>query len=133
MSAPILFADFAPGASLGTFSETYTPELAQAWQRIFVSSDQCGGGAAEGASMAVVLAMRAYLTVVAPRPPGNVHARQQFTLTALPRAGEAVRTVIRCASKEVKRDRFYVDLQVQGTGDGGRDVYRGCMSLIWAA
>jgi hypothetical protein len=133
MSTPILFADFQPGAALGTHTESYTPELARAWQRIFVSPDESGGGAAEGASMAVVLAMRAFLTVVAPRPPGNVHARQQFTLARLPRAGEQVRTVIACAGKEIKRGRFYVDLQVQGTGDGGRDLFGGRMSLIWAA
>lgn len=131
MSKPITFVDFQPGTTLGEHVETYDANMAQAWQRIF-GQDQ-GDDAAEAASVAVVLSMRAFLGVVTPRPPGNVHAREKFTLASLPRPGEAVRTVISCAAKEIKRERFYVYLEVNGTGDGGRALFTGCMSLIWAA
>ena len=76
--------------------------------------------------------MRAYLAVVSPRPPGNIQARQRFQVHGLPRAGETVRSEVRCLDKQVKRERFYVDLQVQGSGDDGRVLYTAVMSLIWA-
>ena len=90
-------------------------------------------GATEGASLAVVMMMRTYLNVVAPRPPGNVHARQRFSLESTPRQGEAIRTVIACVERELKRERRYVELQAWGTGEGGRSIYTGRMTLIWAA
>ena len=48
--------------------------------------------------------MRAYLNVVTPRPPGNIHARQVLAVQALPQAGELVRSSIRCLGKEMRRD-----------------------------
>jgi len=77
--------------------------------------------------------MRGYLGVVTPRPPGNVQARQRFTLDAPPQPGEVIHTVVTCLSKEIKRERRYLDLEVRGTGTGGRSIYRGILSLIWAA
>jgi hypothetical protein len=131
MSKPITFADFKPGTTLGENVETYDASLVQAWQRIFGQDPV--DDAAEAASVAMVLSMRAFLEVVSPRPPGNVHAREQFSLASLPRLGEQVRNVISCVAKEIKRERFYVDLEVNGTGEGGRALYSGRMSLIWAA
>jgi hypothetical protein len=127
---PIIFADFEPGRELGAHVEAYAPALATSWQRIFGGA--APRGAAEGASLAVVLAMRAYLTVVSPRPPGNIQARQRFQMHSLPRTGEAIRSEVRCIDKKIKRERLYVDLQVQGTGDEGRVLYTAVMSLIWA-
>ena len=83
--------------------------------------------------MAVVAMMRAYLHVVAPRPPGNVHARQQLQMHALPRLGESMRIAVTCAGKELRRERRYVDLRVRATGEGGRALFEGLLSLIWAA
>ncbi|WP_151448935.1 hypothetical protein [Lacisediminimonas profundi] len=134
MKKAITFADFQAGAVLGEHIEAYDRNLVNAWQRIFGSAPADGANsAAEAASIAMVLAMRAFLTVVAPRPPGNVHARQQFRLDTLPQPGEQVRTVVSCVDKQVKRERLYVDLRVQGSGDDGRALFTGCMSLIWAA
>ena len=126
----ITFADFEPGRELGAHVEAYAPALATAWQRIF--SGASPGGTAEGASLAVVLAMRAYLTVVSPRPPGNIQARQRFQMHCVPHTGEAIRSEVRCIDKQIKRERLYVDLQVQGSGEDGRVLYTAVMSLIWA-
>lgn len=131
---PILFDDFVPGATLGEIALPFQPELATAWQRIFGDQPAQGaGGAAEGASMAVVMMMRAYLGVVTPRPPGNVHARQQLHLSGTPRVGEVIRTEMRCVGKEMRRERRYVELQAVGTGDGRRPLFDGRLTLIWAA
>ena len=134
MSGPIRFDDFVPGRDMGATEVTYSDDLARRWQRIFGSATDGGaGGAAEAAGMAVVTMMRGYLNVITPRPPGNVHARQQLTVHALPRAGEVIRTTMSCVGKELRRERRYVELQASGTGDAGRPIYTGRLTLIWAA
>jgi hypothetical protein len=131
MSAPILWDDFRAGEPLGDSTQVFEPALAAAWQRIF--GKEAAGTPAEAAGVAVALMMRGYLAAVAPRPPGNVHARQRFTLEALPVAGEAIRTVVSCAGKEIRRERRYVDLDVRGTSLDGRAIYAGVLTIIWAA
>lgn len=131
---PITFDDFVPGREIGSTDVTYSDDLSARWQRIFGSAPEGGaGGAAEGAGLAVVMMMRAFLTIVSPRPPGNVHARQQLSLQQLPHAGEVVRSVVTCVNKEMRRERRYVELQAVGVGEGGRPIYSGRLTLIWAA
>lgn len=133
-SAPILFEDFQPGALMGEHVELYDAQQARRWQAIFGDqSDSGANGAPEGASMAVVNMMRAYLHVVTPRPPGNVHARQQLQMHGIPTPGESMRVAVRCAGKEIRRERRYVELAVSGTGNGGRQLFDARISLIWAA
>ncbi len=131
MKPTILWDDFQPGAPLGELTEIFEPALATAWRDIF--GHDHAGGRAEGAGIAMAMMMRGYLGVVTPRPPGNVQSRQRFTLDAPPQPGEAIRTVVTCLSKEIKRERRYLDLEVRGTGAGGRAIYSGILSLIWAA
>lgn len=132
MSAPILFDDFMPGTRMGETQLVYQSGLADQWEQIFGAPSGDADRIAEGASIATVMMMRAYMAVVTPRPPGNVHARQQIVLDGVPRLNETVRTQVSCAAKEIRRDRRYVELQVNATGDGGRAIYRGRMTLIWA-
>lgn len=129
MSQPIRWEDFQPGAALGEGTQRFEDELSQAWRNIFGEDD----GPAEAAGVAVAMMMRGYFGAVTPRPPGNVHARQRFTLEAMPQPGESIRTVVRCLSKELRRGRRYVELEVRGSGAGGRAVYSGILTLIWAA
>lgn len=131
MNRPILWEDFQPGSGLGEITEVFEPSLTRAWEGIFGEGES--GTPAEGAGIAVAMMMRGYLGVVTPRPPGNVHARQRFSLEALPMPGEAIRTAVTCVAKEIRRDRRYVDLDVCGTGSGSRAIYRGVLTLIWAA
>jgi hypothetical protein len=141
VSAPILFEDFKPGSTMGETSLVYGADLANQWERIFGAApdtadqvaDRAADQAAKGASIATVMMMRAYMSVVSPRPPGNVHARQHLVLDDVPVQGEKVLVEISCVGKELRRGRRYVDLQVTGTGEGGRPLYRGLMNLIWAA
>lgn len=133
-ASPILFEDFVPGVLMGEHVEMYDARQARRWQAIF--GDQPGQGAnggPEGASMATVNMMRAFLHVVAPRPPGNVHARQQLRMHGVPQAGESMRISVTCAGKEIRRERRYVELEVSGTGKGGRRLFDGRLSLVWAA
>jgi len=133
-AAPILFDDFQPGALMGQVEEVYDAKQAQRWQAIFGSTSQEGAnGPAEGASMAVINMMRAYLKVVAPRPPGNLHAKQKLRMHGIPQQGERIQVEVHCVGKEIRRERRYVELQVQGTGTGGRVLFDGLINLIWAA
>lgn len=134
MSDIVTYDTFEPGKTMGEAVLLLDDSHARSWQKIFGDTASSGANdAAEAAGLLVAMMMRAYLAVVTPRPPGNVHARQRFSLHALPRRGEAVRTVIRCDGKEIKRERRYVELLAQGTGDDGRVLYEGRLSLIWAA
>ena len=131
MKPTILWDDFQPGAPLGELTEIFEPALATAWRDIF--GHDHAGGRAEGAGIAMAMMMRGYLGVVTPRPPGNVQSRQRFTLDAPPQPGEAIRTVVTCLSKEIKRERRYLDLEVGGTRARGPPRNHGKLSLIWAA
>lgn len=134
MSAPILFDDFQPGVLMGEQVEVYDAQQARRWQAIFGDQPEDGAnGAAEGASMAAVNMMRAFLHVVTPRPPGNVHAKQQLRMHAVAQQGEAIRVSVVCAGKEMRRERRYVELKVRGTGRDERALFDGLITLIWAA
>ncbi len=131
MSQPIVWEDFRPGASLGEITLGFEDQLSQAWRDIFGQNDV--DSPAEAAGVVIAMMMRGYLGMVTPRPPGNVHTRQRFTLEAIPQPGEFIRTVITCLSKEFRRERRYVELEVRGSGSGGRPIYSGILTVIWAA
>lgn len=131
MSSVFTYESFTPGAVLGDWEESLDAGLVAAWERLFGTraSDQ----SAQRAGLTVALMMRAYLHVVTPRPPGNIHARQLLSIQGLPRPGETVRSRVRCIDKEIRRDRRYLQLEVSGTGERERALYIGRMRLIWAA
>lgn len=130
----ILFDDFVPGMPMGEHVQVYDIEQAQRWQAIFGNQPDDGAdGPVEATCMAVVFMMRAYLSVVTPRPPGNVHARQQVRMHGIPEQGESIRVSVVCVGKEIRRERRYVELEVSGIGDGGRKLFDGLITLIWAA
>lgn len=129
-AAPYLFDDFVPGSALGHATCTYDEAMAAGWRRIFGAHQPAG---VEAAGVALALMMRGYLSVVAPRPPGNVHASQRLQLSALPRPGEQVCTLVACAGKEIRRERRYVEIDVSATGTGQRPLFAGRLTLVWAA
>lgn len=131
MSDLYTYERFTPGAVLGDWEERLDANLLAVWDRLFGAQAQ--DAPARQAGLAVALMMRAYLNIVAPRPPGNIHARQELAVRNLPLAGEVVRSRVRCLDKEMRRDRRYLQLEVSGKGAGGRALYTGKMNLIWAA
>ena len=134
MTKPILYEDLSPNVPMGQYADVFDKTMSNKWQAIFnTASAEETNHAAERASMVLVFAMRAMLTVVAPRPPGNVHARQKITTFALPHIGETILSKVTCLKKEIKREQRYVDFEVVGHGADGRRLYEAQMSLIWAA
>lgn len=133
MTKPLLYADLIPNTVMGQQEDRFDKKMSDQWQAIFHQTARVENDAAQRASIALVLAMRAMLTVVAPRPPGNVHARQKITTYELPQLNETIHSKVTCLHKEIKRERRYVDFEVIGHGADGRKIYEAQMSLIWAA
>lgn len=129
--APLLFDGFRPGAVMGVASERVDAVLLDHWTRLYPWDPPVAGEVPEG--FCTVLLMRAYLRILALRPPGNLHARQRVALIAPPRIGEEVATEIRCSGKQLRKARRYVDLATRSTGEDGRALFDGAMTLIWAA
>ena len=125
---PILWDDFAPGAALGAIEVTLSPDLFAAWARI----DPGAGAEAAPPGLMTALMMRAYTAVVAPRPPGNVHAGQALRILRAPAAGAVLRAEFGCAGKEMRRGRRRVAFSVT-MSDAEGPVLEGELRLVWAA
>lgn len=131
MTTPILFADFRPGDRVGQHSEKLGREALDQWIGLYPWDGATDSFAPPG--FATVFLMRAYLTVVAPRPAGNLHVQQTFSLHDRIRLDEWVTTTIGCLAKEMKGTRRKVELSAEGSGADGRRVFSGVITLYWAA
>ena len=127
----LTFERFAPGKSLGECTERVSADALRRWSLLYPGDPSPPGEVPDG--MAMVMLMRAYMRTLAPRPPGNVHARQRLRLLSPLRPGEAVTTAFVCAGKALRRERRYVEVDVRAAGEDGRPVFDARMTLIWAA
>lgn len=130
MSDIYTFERFISNTLLGEWEEPLSDELQTQWKTIF--GDHPADAPAQGAGLAVACMMRAYLGVVTPRPPGNIHARQVLILDNLPQANETIRSQVWCVDKEIRKERNYLTIAVIASGEGDRSLYTGKLSLIWA-
>ena len=129
---PVLTFDrFVVGKSYGSLTEAPDAALIGHWRRLYPQDDFPPDCAPPG--MATVLMMRAYMQLLSPRPPGNIHARQQMTLGAPIRLGDSVSTEVECIGKELRRERRYVTVRARGTNQQGIQCFDGLLTLIWAA
>lgn len=129
--APILFDDFEVGSEMGTSTEVLSEDQLTQWATLYPWDAAHGDAAPSG--IATVLMMRAYLAVVSPRPPGNLHVRQQMNLHAPIAKTGAVSTTISCKSKELKAGRRKLELWAEGRSAEGHALYDGTITLYWAA
>ncbi len=126
----LTFNDFEPGKSFGTLTETPDPALLDQWSKLYPNDVVPPGAMPRGIS--TVLMMRAYMQLLQPRPPGNIHARQKMRLHSPIRPGDRISTELRCVSKEVRRERRYVTFEAHGTRQDGACCFEGVMTMIWA-
>ncbi len=132
MSEPLLtFERFEPGRVIRSTPERVDAALLAHWRKLYPHDSWQAGELPLG--LATVLLMRAYMRTLTPRPPGNVHARQQLRLHGGIGADEEVTTEFECTGKEIRRERRYVELAVRGRAAHDRLVFDGRMSMIWAA
>ncbi len=126
----LVFDAFQPGTTMGHVTERADEALLSRWRMLYPWDVQLAGEVPAG--VATVLIMRAYMKILAPRPPGNIHARQRVEITALPRVGEEVTTMLRCTGKALRKERRFVDVETRSSGMDGRPLFTGAMTLIWA-
>jgi acyl dehydratase len=127
----LTFDGFQPGHSFGEATVALDEAMMQRWVALFPQDAACAPLMPEG--MAAVMVMNAYMDLVGPRPPGNVHASQQFQLHSLPRIGQSVRTRVTCRGKELRNGRRWIDLETDSRDETGALLFTGAMRLIWAA
>ena len=127
----ITFEDFQPGVPFGTAAVTLDDAMFENWVSLFPGDADCAPDMPEG--MTAVLVMNAYMELIAPRPPGNVHASQTFGISQLPKLGQTVHTTVTCRSKELRKGRRWIDLETQSHDENATLLFTGTMRLIWAA
>jgi hypothetical protein len=129
--APILFEDFVPGLEIGRSVEIVSSQQARDWTALYPWDPPIDGRAPAG--MATVLMMKAYLGLVTPRPPGNLHVQQRMRVyDGIPIEEDIIATVA-CQSKEMRKGRRVVELLSMGKDRHDRRLYEGLMTLYWAA
>ena len=132
MSELYVYDRFEVGKLVGSSSETVGELMLGHWACLYPWDVPAESGPVP-AGLLSVLMMRIYQTVLAGRPPGNIHGSQKFVITALPEPGETVDGSLRCLSKTPRGERRFIDFEFSATGRGGRALFTGVMTMIWAA
>lgn len=125
------FARYCVGEVFGPYEITVGPELLQQWDATFPDLPAEDDGNTIPAGLLSVLTMRAYGHLIAPRPPGNIHAGLGFDINRLPSRGEVVAMRFECVGKTAKRERQFVELGFEGSDADGTVLFRGrFMSIV---
>lgn len=66
------------------------------------------------------------------RPPGGIHARQEFTFLKPVKIGETLKTKARVEDKFLRKERKYVVLAMVTTNEKDEEVVKSKMTVIWA-
>lgn len=131
MSKLWTFDRFSAGMSFG--SVRWSPDRAAflKWNALFRScpADQ----ATLPPGMIAMVSLRAYMNLLASRPPGNIHALQQTRVQHLPPIGATLDTELRCVSCEIRKARRWVRFQTLTALEDGTPCFNGEMTMLWAA
>ena len=82
-------------------------------------------------SMISAITMRAFLSTVQPRPKGNIHGTQEFTVHKLPKLGDVITTTTICRNKETRKNNNWVYFETQSRDQDGTLLFTGLMGIIW--
>jgi hypothetical protein len=129
-AALVTFDSFQPGFVMGRVRERVDHDMLRQCGAIYGGSDAASG--LSGPELTTIFSMRAYLKVVAPRPPGNIHLRERVAIDDLPGPGEEIDTEVSCVSKELRAERRRVVLATRTHGRDGRALFSTEMTLLWA-
>lgn len=126
------FADFEPGSPLGTIALALDAGRRSSWDQVY--GDSVGpAGSVVPQGLTVALMMDAYVKVIQPRPPGNVHAMQTLSFTRRnPAWGDLLQFDFSVGGKELKRERRWITFLVSAR-TGSELVMTGEIRAIWAA
>jgi hypothetical protein len=124
-----LFDTFEPGKTIGSRTLTLDRDLLEQWFALY--PDDRDSERMPPGMMAAVYS-RAYSSILQPRPPGNVHGQQSFTVSKLPVVGDTLVTDLRCEGKEVKGERRWVRFASDTRRADGELMFSGLMTTLWA-
>jgi hypothetical protein len=125
------FAHLVPGASMGYSEFRLTEAETSEWIGLFPNDARYLPMMPR--AMISMVVMRAFMEIMRDRPKGNLHAGQTFWLSALPRLGAIMTTRLSCAEKNLKNGRRWVTFESETVNDAAVLLFRGKMSLVWAA
>ena len=128
MSHPFTFDRLVPGMLVGERADRIDRQSLDLWQDIY------GQRATDPlpADFASVLVMRAYLTIVSPRPPGNIHRLLTVRMHEPLRAEVPLAVAVTCAGKRARDSRLDVQFHV-AVRTAGRLAVEGEIDMRWAA
>lgn len=125
------FETFRPGEAIGARDYDLDAAALEDWLALFPADRD---GALMPPGMMAAVTIRAYSDILLPRPPGNVHAAQSFTLRRRPRQGCRLTTTVSCAEKALRKGRRWVVFATETTdASTGAPAFSGRMTVIWAA
>jgi len=80
-----------------------------------------------------MLLMRAFLTIVSPRPPGNLHVGQTYSVSRLPPADRPMLASAVCSAKEIRKGRMIAQFGVTLSDMPGIvPMVSGISTIFWA-
>ena len=124
-----VFDTFQPGQPIGMGELRLDRDLVERWLSLY-PEDRDGDRMPAG--MTAVVLMRAYADAANPRPPGNVHGEQRFSIARLPEIGDRLITTLVCDGKELKGGRRWVRIASETRRDDGTLLFTGLMTTLWA-
>ena len=127
------FDHLKAGMILGRHEDRIDEPALANWRAIYGGSGADDPDARVPSGFAAVLIMRAYLSIVSPRPPGNIHRLLALrTHAPLPR-NQCLQTTVVCVAKEMRGERRYVRFSADCRCNDGALVVVGALELLWAA
>lgn len=124
-----VFDTFEPGKLIGRRTLALGRDLVEQWLTLF-PEDRDGDTMPPGMMAAVYI--RAYSDILVPRPPGNVHGQQLFTVNRMPKIGDELVTDLSCEGKELKGHRRWVRFGSETRRADGELMFSGLMTTLWA-
>jgi hypothetical protein len=129
-ASAIVFDVFQPGSCLGSISMSVDRIMLENWIRLYGPRSESN---VLPLAFAPLLLMRAMLAIVSPRPPGNIHVGQTYSIHRMPRIGDALTASVWCSEKELRRGRRIVKLQIRLVDPKETmPLVSGCSTMFWA-
>lgn len=130
MTEVLIFDNFSVGRLMGSHAYTIDQAAFGRWIGLYPQDEAHYPKIPPG--MALMVVMRAYMSILSPRPEGNIHAGQKLEVFDLPNVGDTVRTEITVRDKELRKNRRWVHLDTVTRNEAGGLVCRGENITIWA-
>lgn len=126
------FDKLVPGVTVGAERQVVSQDLLSRWYELYGVSPLDAQEVPMG--LVSVFSMQAFMNIVAPRPPGNIHVGQEFKIIRLPKPGGYFTNRISCVDKFKRKERRVVQLQASAVCEESRDkLFDARMTIFWAA